>query len=166
MSVRIVNMLDLARRQTLRLVGDLSDEQCHEQPMAEMHTPAWTLGHLMLYDGYLADRLTCDDFTLDKRWEAAFGRGSRPGADLEATFSKGELLKEMDRIRSVLISRVGMLEVEDLVKPNPDESARGNLPTLHDALDYALWHESYHGGQLSNWRKAMGLPRVGIAFLD
>ncbi|MEM1166025.1 MAG: DinB family protein [Planctomycetota bacterium] len=163
---RIVNALDNARRQTLRLVDDLSGEQFYDEPHHGVHTPAWALGHLLLFDAYLADGLACDAVTIDQRWAAAFGADSTPRSADESVFSKDELLEQMDRIRSVLIARVAMMDPAHLDTPNPDDSMRPKIATVHDLLEYALWHEAYHAGQLSTWRKLMKLPQVGVAFLD
>lgn len=45
--------------------------------------------------------------------------------------------------------------------PTPNEDFRQIMPTLGNALVFILWaHEAVHVGQLTSWRKAMGLPPV------
>jgi uncharacterized damage-inducible protein DinB len=49
----------------------------------------------------------------------------------------------------------------ELDAPHPDPARRERFPTVgHMAIFYATWHETYHSGQLSAWRRVQGLPPV------
>ncbi|MEM9082222.1 MAG: DinB family protein [Planctomycetota bacterium] len=165
MPIQLLGSLDNARRQTLRLVDDLTEEQFFAKTKNSMHNAAWTVGHLMFFDTYIADLFSPEDVTIADRWAAAFGPGSTPN-DAISNADKAELLAQLDRYRMIMLAAVGMLHEQDLNEPNPDASTRTNLPTIRDLLAYTLWHEAYHAGQLSSWRKLNNLPTVGIAFLD
>ena len=46
-------------------------------------------------------------------------------------------------------------------RANPFDSMAETLPTLADLLSYLLsTHEAMHLGQLSAWRRQLGLPAV------
>ena len=164
---RIVQALDRARRQTLRLVQGMDETTFFDQPSANAHNAAWIVGHLLLYDAYIADALNLNSGggSIDERFETAFGRGSSPRAS-DDVMSRDAMLKRFDQIRTVLVARIGTMSPADLDEPNPDPHTQRTLPTVHDLLEYLLWHEGYHAGQLSHLRKTLGLPRVGTSFLE
>ena len=162
----LLTSLDLARRQTINLCADLSEQQMTLEPHAGMNNPAWTLGHLFLLDAYLADLLSCASAPrLDERWMAAYGPGSSPSLTGPAE-SKSEYLDRLEKVRSVLIAGLAQFTDEHLRGENPDATTRATLPTLEHLLHYLLWHEAYHAGELSAWRRTLGLPMVGVTFLD
>ncbi|MEO1128454.1 MAG: DinB family protein [Planctomycetota bacterium] len=162
----LLDALARTRRQTLALVEDLDDEQLFQQPASGMNHAAWTLGHLFGLDAYLADLLSCDsEARLDQQWIAVYGPASAPlagGAEYEP---KQTYLDRLDAVRSVLMARIGRMSDDDLKGENPDDRTREHLPTIRHWLDYALWHEAYHAGQLSAWRRVLGLPGVGVSFM-
>ena len=167
MPERLVNALDRARRQTVRLVCDLDDVMFYEQPAETAHNAAWIVGHLLLFDAYIADALNAaaQSGSIDERYETAFGRGSSPRASGEI-MSRENLLLRFDEIRTVLVARIGMMGEADLDAANPEPQTAKSLPTVRELLEYLLWHEGYHAGQLSHLRKVLGLPRVGTVFLE
>jgi uncharacterized damage-inducible protein DinB len=155
----LIQSLDLARRRTLALVADLTDEQLTAQPASAENHPAWTLGHLFLLDAYLADFLEPDDApTLDERWVRVYGPDSMPSADASVYMTKAELLERLDTVRAVVIGAIAALPDEALMEELPEHAPGPELPSYHHLILHALWHEGYHAGQLAAWRRAMGLP--------
>ena len=162
----LLTSLDLARRQTVNLCSDLTEQQLTLEPHPGMNNPAWTLGHLFLLDAFLADQLSCESAPrLDERWMKAYGPGSSPRLTGPA-MSKAEYLDRLEKVRSVLIAGLAQFSESDLRGPNPDHTTRATLPTLEHLLHYLLWHEAYHAGEISAWRRSLGLPMVGVTFLD
>ena len=145
----------------LRLVGDLSPGQWIEQPIGGrvMNHPAWVVAHLTLY-AEIAVRL-CLAEKFDDPAEHPHGQKSEPLAILEA-YPKPQLA--IETWRSLHESgAAALLAATDAITsaPNPLERWRAVHPTVGDMLvTLMVKHESAHLGQLSAWRRAMGLARV------
>jgi hypothetical protein len=73
---------------------------------------------------------------------------------------------EMLRDAQSRITRaVDQLDDSQLDEPFPHESYRDVFPTIRHALTQVLvGHTAFHVGQVSVWRKAMGLPPMGRSF--
>ena len=88
-----------------------------------------------------------------------FGSGSAATADAGAYPSKDELLPALDAACAAGLAALAGLSPEALTTPMPDEDMRDYFPTVGDAMVYMmLVHESIHMGQLTSWRRAMGMP--------
>lgn len=170
----LIDALTKARAQTLRLCADLTDAQMTAEPECRvaMNHPAWVLGHLFMLDAYAADMLGMHlSSPVDEAWAARYGPTSAPGGG-ESGLGKAELLEQMAMVRERLVGRLESMSVEGtdaaahgLDSATPDVTFRKDFPTLRHLVMYMLWHEAYHAGQLSAWRRAMGLASVGVAFL-
>jgi hypothetical protein len=142
-----------------KLVGDLTDEQMVQQPRPGMNHPAWTLSHLNLYHDVLVALLTHAPFADPK--DHQYGMTSKPVADRSAYASKADLIGTFqaghDRVRSALLEA----PPDVFEAAIPLERWKPSFPLVGTILGYLmLSHESTHLGQLSAWRRAMGLPSV------
>ena len=142
-----------------QLVEDLEPSQMVAQPHEGMNHPAWLLSHMNLYAGLLASLLS-DESPADPI-DHPFGMKSSPSPDPSVYASKAELVDAWvashERV-SMALQRCGE---ELLMKPMPIERFRGRFATVGSCLVYIMIrHESLHLGQLSAWRRAIGLPRV------
>lgn len=146
-----------------KLVADLSEIQMIAQPEwlagPPMNHPAWILSHLNVYLPVIAAVIENREFDDPKGHE--FGMHSAPQgtrgvyatrADLIGTFVEGHA-----RVRDLLESAT------DAVFDNPVRLERWK-PSFGSAailLPYLMLnHENGHLGQLSAWRRAMGLSPV------
>ena len=67
----------------------------------------------------------------------------------------------MARVREQIVARLKQMKPEDFQQPHPDPTRRERMPTIgHAVMFYGTWHEAYHSGQLSTWRRVQGLPPV------
>ena len=84
-----------------------------------------------------------------------------PKDDPNAYGSPEACLAELARVHALL---AGSFEAADdalLSSPFPKEEWRSFFPTLGDMAFYMLCHhEGYHLGQLSQWRRAVGMAPV------
>ena len=146
-----------------KLTADLTEDQKVAQPAPGMNHPGWLLSHLNLYLPMaiaVARGQTPPDprETPDSR---RYGYGSEvspdpsayaPLADLRRAFADGHVEAEA-ALRSATL--------DALSAPPPVERWRERFGTVAEMLNYQLVrHETLHLGQLSAWRRAMGLPRV------
>jgi hypothetical protein len=143
-----------------RLVADLTDEQMARQPAPGMNTPLWLLGHLTLTtDGAL--RLLGRPPACPKAWAVAFSPRTQPAASGDGLPGKAELLTAYDAGHAAVTAALPGAAAEQLDAANPFEFARAMFPTAGDLLMHLLTtHEAGHLGQLSAWRRVMGLPAV------
>jgi hypothetical protein len=152
--------LDYLREQ----VDDVLPADMVAQPGGIANHPMWTLGHVAyaceLLGGVagLAPWLPAD-------WARRFGTGSQPEADLDAYPRKMEVLEVLADARARLARAVEALTDAQLDQPFPDPSYVEMFPTVRHALTQVMvGHMAYHVGQVSVWRKAMGLPRMKRVF--
>jgi uncharacterized damage-inducible protein DinB len=164
MNDTLIRTLDRGRLQILLLVADLPDDQLAVQPAVGMNHPAWVLGHLAILDVITTDALEGHPAQLAPAIRATYGPDSTPTADRARYLPKARLVRNFDDGRLELLNRLGQTEPAVLERTNPNGALRGAFPTIGHLLQYTLWHDGYHGGQLSAWRRAQGLTSPGVSF--
>jgi hypothetical protein len=141
-----------------KLVADISDEQMAVQPAPGMNHAAWVLGHLT----WVADsmiRVFDQPYALPKQWGELFNPASKPTSDRQCYPSKAELLGAYEQAYGRLIETVRAAPLESFDREFPNPKLRPTLPTVGVAMVHILAsHHGLHLGQLSAWRRAMGLP--------
>jgi hypothetical protein len=143
-----------------KLVADLNDDQMCAQPVAGrvMNHAAFTLGHLAWASDAAIRYLGSEPQLSD--WKDLVGMGSQPQADRSKYPLKDALLKALDGAHSRLVAALPKATAEIMAQPAP-ERMRGRFPTVgHLLLGLMTAHEATHLGQLSAWRRALGLPSV------
>lgn len=145
-----------------RLVADVTDAQWCAQPANIPNHAAWVIGHL----AQVADKAT-GNFTLGlerqfpPQWEELFHGKSHPTADRAAYPDKPALLAAYESGHARVAEALGKLDDSVLAKPTPHEGFGQRFPTIGVALLHTMvGHECVHLGQLSAWRRALGLPGV------
>jgi uncharacterized damage-inducible protein DinB len=159
----VISVITHTRNQTLKLVADLSDEQLCIQPAPRTNHPAWVLGHLLLVDLSFLKTIGGPDVPawVDDAFRATYGGKSEPIADKGKYKPKAFYIEKMAAVREQLYARLKTLTPADLAQPHPDPARRERMPTIGQAVVfYGTWHEAYHSGQLSTWRRVQGLPPV------
>ena len=159
----LIATLTHTRNQTLKLVADLSDGQLVCQPAPGTNHPAWVLGHLLWVEYRLLNTIdpNAPAAPADPAWAETYGGKSVPVADKAKYQPKGFYLAELAQTRAKIIDRLHAMTASDLGAPHPDPARRDRFPTvLHAVMLYGTWHEAYHAGQLSAWRRVQGLPPV------
>ena len=152
-----------ARSQTLKLVADLSDDQCVFQPAPKTNHPAWVLGHLLSSEYSFLNLISGKPVPafIDDAWKATYGGGSTPVADKSKYQPKAFYIEKLAAARDEIIAALKQMKPADFQKEHPDPVRRQRFPTIgHMVMLYGTWHEAYHSGQLSTWRRVQGLPPV------
>ena len=159
----VIAAITHTRNQTLKLVADLSDEQLCVQPAPKTNHPAWVLGHLLLVDYSFLKTIGGPDLPawVDDALRATYGGKSEPVADRTKYQPKRFYIERLAAVREQIYARLKTLTDQDLAQPHPDPARRERMPTVgHAIVFYGTWHEAYHSGQLSAWRRVLGLPAV------
>lgn len=145
-----------------KLVADLTDEQMCAQPVEGrvMNHPAFLLGHLALVAGNFVTGFVGAAPVCPEAWKELFNQGAKPLADRSRYPSKAVLLKALEDAHARLADAVVKAAPEMLSQPAP-EKMRARFATVGALLAGMMTaHEASHNGQLSAWRRAMGLPSV------
>ena len=155
--------LDRARAHTLALVADVPREALRRPTAPHERHPAWILGHLLLADTYLLFLLAVeplpDDFPL---LVERFGPASASTTVDDA--ATPQLIDHLRRTHAARLARVRAMTDQDFAQPLPDTLLAQAQPTIGHHLHSLVFHEGYHSGQLSSWRKTHGLPAVDWTF--
>ena len=159
----VIACITHTRNQTLKLVADLSDAQFCLQPAPKTNHPAWVLGHLLLVDYSFLKTIGGPDVPadIDDKFRATYGGKSEPVADPSLYKPKQWYLEKLAAVRQQIYAQLQTLTPAQLDAPHPDPARRERMPTIAHAITfYGTWHEAYHSGQLSTWRRVQGLPAV------
>lgn len=152
--------LDYLREQ----VDDVDEADMVAQPNGIMNHPAWVVGHITHACQMLGGVIGLPEW-LPNDWAARYGTGSVPAADAGLYETKSAALAMLGDAQSRVTRAVEKLDDARLDEPFPDESYLDVFPTVRHALTQVLvGHTANHVGQLSVWRRAMGLPPMGRAF--
>jgi hypothetical protein len=143
-----------------RMLADIADEEMTFQPAPGMNHPAWIIGHLAVTTDS-AVKIVGGTPVCAEEWRAKFGPGSTLVADRSAYPSKSELLAAFEAGHARVMEGMAKVTEEHLSRPQPSRFFKEELPALGDMLlNLITAHPMLHLGQLSAWRRAMGLPGV------
>jgi hypothetical protein len=154
----IINSLQIHLDTIGRLVGDVEDARMTQQPTGVPNHAAWILGHLAYSFQGIGEELGLDPW-VPEDWPERFGTGSAPVSDPAENPSKDALVARLAEGERRLVTALRAMSEDDLARPLPDEQHRAMFPTLGHALAHVvIGHTAAHIGQLTVWRRAMGLP--------
>jgi hypothetical protein len=145
-----------------KLVADLSAEQMIGQPResaAIANHPAWVLSHLNVYLPIMVALIEGKSFADPKTHE--FGMQSKPELDANRYASKEQLIGEYLHGHELVIEALRREGEAALGRETALERWKPLMPHVGIVLPYLmLVHENTHLGQLSAWRRIIGLPAV------
>ena len=144
-----------------KLVADVPDAQLSAQPVAgrTLNHAAFVLGHLTWTSRRALTYLGEGSASAVEGGDL-FGMGAVPHSERSRYPSKEKLLGELEDAHARLAAAITKAMPESLQQPAP-ERARGRFPTMgHMLLHMLTSHEATHLGQLSAWRRALGLAPV------
>jgi hypothetical protein len=140
------------------LMADIPDERIADQPLPGVNHPAWVLGHLALVAD-MANTLLGAERALPAEWSTLFGLGSKPSASRDAYPSKADLVRAVEQGYERVRQRAAAATAEQLAQPTTNPRMKDFLPTAQDRVAFVLTgHFGGHLGQLSSWRRMIGLP--------
>jgi hypothetical protein len=140
------------------LLNEIPDERMTEQPLPAVNHPAWILGHLALTAEHVAEMFG-GKRTLPAEWTTLFGQGTQPSSVRSSYPAKSELLRAFEECNQRLREQVAAAGPEVLAQPTPHPRARAAFPTFKELATFILTgHIGVHLGQLSSWRRMIGLP--------
>lgn len=146
-----------------RLVADLSEAQMVQQPPglrpAPMNHPAWVFSHLNVYLPIMVALLEGRDF--DDPKNHPYGMQSKPEVDRSLYPVKHELMETFAQGHERMAKILANASEATLEQPVHLARWKETMPKVGVALPYLLLvHENQHLGQISAWRRVLGLPSV------
>lgn len=146
------------------IVSDIPEEKMTAQPIAGMNHPAWLLGHLLGLEQKIATGVIGKTVRhpLPSDWWEVYGIGSVPRAEPALYKSKAFCMEALGETSKIIADYFRELKDADLEKPIPDASLAKHFSNLASLLVVIPTHRAYHTGQIASWRKAMGMPHVGM----
>jgi len=140
------------------LVADIPDDRMAEQPVPGVNHPAWILGHLA-YSANAGLALLGTTKIFPTEWEPLFAPASKVTASRSNYPSKEELIEAIDKGFALLRETASNADDEHLSQPTTNPRMKDGLPEARDRVAFLLTgHLGVHLGQLSSWRRMIGLP--------
>lgn len=140
------------------LVRDVSDEQMCAQPAPAMNHAAWVLGHLASTCDFMGS-LVGVQHAGPAEWKELFSGGTKPVCEAGRYPRKEALVLALEEGHARVAGAFERAQPELLSQPTPVERMRPRFPTIGDLVVFGMTsHEALHLGQLSAWRRALGLP--------
>ncbi|MGC8559637.1 MAG: DinB family protein [Phycisphaerae bacterium] len=161
----IADMLEKHQDKMLTpMLADIPAEKMTTQPIAGMNHPAWLLGHLLGFEQKVITGVMGKTVKepLDATWWDIYGIGSTPKPDLRLYKPKTFYIEGLKESVGKIAAYIRELSESDLQRPLPDPDLAKHFPNIANLLIVLPTHRAYHTGQLATWRKAVGLPHVGM----
>jgi hypothetical protein len=145
-------------------VSEIAPADMVAQPGGIVNHPAWVIGHLTYTCQMLGGAIGLPPWLPDD-WASRFGPGSQPVADITHYETEDDAMATLQDAERRIAEAVGNLSDRQLDRPFPDEAFRDVFPSIRHALTQVLvGHTAMHIGQLTVWRRAMGMPRMSRSF--
>lgn len=143
----LADTLTRNHRIVLQLTADMPEAASLVSLVEDGSHMNWLVGHLVgNRDSILA--LLGVGRVRPEEVDEAFGYGSKPAA--EATATLAEQVRAYDLTNVPLLAAIAALTPEQLAAP-------ASRRTVRERLEFLVWHETYHLGQLMLYRRAAGL---------
>lgn len=129
----------------------------------DANTPAFVYGHLCLYPSRMAELLGLDTqpLRLPDGWDELFKAGAPCKDDPDCAIypPKDKLVSTFLDVSRRAVDIVKLASDDALEAVTPIERYREAFPRVGDAIAFLIGpHNMMHLGQVSYWRRCMGLP--------
>ncbi|MFO0873839.1 MAG: DinB family protein [Phycisphaerales bacterium] len=145
------------------LAKDIPADRFDHSPMPNLNHPAFNFGHLSLYPNRILNLLGKPELVVDKPgWDKLFAAGVACVEGNGQYPPKQEIVDFfLDRHRAA-VAVVRETTEDVLAQPNPIEGRmREVFPRIGNAVLFMMTsHVMMHLGQISAWRRTVGLPSV------
>lgn len=147
------------------LVDGITPETFARKPDGvDTNSPAFCFGHLALYPEMSLEAIGRKDLAIEPgAFGDLFGAGQQCKDDPEGTIypSMEAIMTRFRDRHAVAFDAIAQTPDEVMLKENPRERLRERLPTVGAALGFYLGgHIFTHLGQVSAWRRCMGMKSV------
>ncbi|MHC5542391.1 DinB family protein [Singulisphaera rosea] len=139
-------------------VGDLDDAEIRMTPVEGMNSIAWQLGHLILSESRMLDRLVPGSSPkLPEGFDVQHGREDMSAIDPKGFLTKADYLELAKAQREATKALLDQVSEEELDAPGP-EASRKTCPTVGSLYQLMGTHVLLHVGQFVAVRRALKKP--------
>lgn len=158
MRLQLLTTYAMTLDQARKLVAAVPCERFAELPHEGAKHPGWVLGHLVVGSYYAGQLLGASDRLGEAEpWFGNCTPGSVLSSDRASYGTKDGLLASLERMHAAVAEGLRNVTDEQLDAPLPQEEFRSFWPKVADGVVYLVaYHEGFHLGQLSSWRRAAG----------
>lgn len=125
------------------------------------NSPAFVFGHLATYPDRILELIGRPDLARpDEGYADIFGAGKECIDDPDGKVypPMEEIVSRFRERHQVLLDALAEVSDETFAKPNPNEKMKDRFPTIGITVTFMLTsHIMMHMGQVSAWRRCMGL---------
>ena len=142
-----------------KLIQSIPADQFAAMPRADLNSPAFCIGHLAIYAPMVAGMIgSAEGIETPAHYQDLFKNGAPCIATPGHYPSKAELIGHFVGGWSKVAELLATVDDARLSQPNPMEQMIERLPTVGGMVSFmALAHNMMHLGQISAWRRVMGL---------
>lgn len=147
----------------LGLVKDIPADKFAHMPHSNMNHPAFNIGHLAIYPNRLFTLIDRKDLIVENpRYTELFAAGVQCVEQDGRYPDKTEIVNSFTTGYRKVLDVLPTVSDEVLARQNPIEGRmRERFPLIGVAVNFLLSaHTMTHLGQISAWRRAIGLPSV------
>ncbi len=142
-----------------KLIQSIPAEQFATMPRADLNSPAFCIGHLAIYAPMVAGMIgRPEGIQTPDSYQDLFKMGAPCVATPGAYPSKAELIGHFVSGWTKVAEILPTVDDACFAAANPRQQMIERLPTLGAMVSFmALGHNMMHLGQISAWRRVMGL---------
>jgi uncharacterized damage-inducible protein DinB len=143
-----------------KAISDIPEHLLCDQSKGVVNHPLWQIGHVALARTATVQALggTCE---FPEAWARVFGIGSQPVADASVYPKREELLAKYKECVAKFHELAPHATAEQLGAPHSVTPLQGVFKTVGELIaGITTMHDSLHLGQLTAWRRTMGLPSL------
>ena len=148
----------------LALAEEIPDDRWAEMAIQNAIHPAFIYGHLSIYPNRIFSAfMGREDLVVPCPFEEGnLEAGSECTADPDQYPSKAEVMPYFKAVYERVLQAIPDMASDRIEAENPIESFREKLPTGGAAVAFMVNnHVMMHSGQVSHWRRAIGLGPLG-----
>ncbi|MCC6909620.1 MAG: DinB family protein [Phycisphaerales bacterium] len=143
------------------LARDIPADKFAFKPHPTINHPAWCFGHLSLYPDRAFNSILgrTDLARTNERFTKLFEPGSKCLDDASIYPAKDEIMAELRERHAVMLDYLETVDDEVLQRPTAHERYASRFPQIGHVLHFLFAnHVTMHLGQVSSWRRCIGLP--------
>lgn len=143
----------------LGLLKDIESEPLRQPTAAGGNHPMWIIGHLAYIEGGMKTVLLGEPNPVEG-WHSLFAAGSTPSTDPAIYPPFSEVVARFSELRHGTLRMLGAMNDAqlDLRPPNVPPGFEEAMRTIGETLMLLCMHQMFHQGQLSDVRRAAGIP--------
>lgn len=155
----LVHSLGFSLNYARSLLKDVKPEDFARLPMPNFNHPAFVYGHLAVSANFMLELLGREDAKIELPFDPEPYTPSATCVEDDGRYADMTLIMDaFTRAHDSVLAVLPQIDEELFARPNPVEGFSNMMPRIGDAVTFMCCsHTMMHLGQISMWRRAMGL---------